>query len=64
MTKPIRKPEADGVYPKCVWCGGENYAPAVIDYSTGKTPCAAVGGCDKYLPKEYIKLEDPSKGEL
>lgn len=56
LRKPIRKPELDGVYPRCVWCNGENYAMAVIEYSKGKIPCAAVGGCGKYLPKEYVKL--------
>lgn len=54
--QPIRKPEADGVYPRCVWCGGENYMPAVIAYSKGKMACASVNGCGKKLPKEYIKL--------
>ena len=59
--KPIRKPEHDGVYVRCVWCNGENYAMAVIDYSLGKVPCVAVNGCGKKLPKEYIKINDPEK---
>lgn len=55
-NQPIRQPAYDGVYPRCVWCGGENYGPAVIEYSNGKIPCASVNNCGKYLPKEYIKL--------
>ena len=50
--KPISH---DGIYPKCVWCGNENYAPVVIDYSKGKANCYE---CLQYLPPEYIKLED------
>lgn len=57
--KPIRKPEHDGVYPRCVWCGGENYAMAVIAYSKGEIPCASVNNCGKFLPKDYIKLDAP-----
>lgn len=60
MSKPVLKPTKDGVYPRCVWCNGENWAMAVIDYSVGKAPCAAVGGCGRYIPKEYIKLNDPA----
>lgn len=26
----------------------------------GKIPCASVGDCGKYLPKDYIKLNDPT----
>lgn len=54
--QPIRQPEKDGVYPRCVWCDGEIYGPAVYDYSLGKIGCGAVNGCGKKLPKEYIKL--------
>lgn len=58
--KPLRKPEEDGIYPRCVWCNGENYMPAVIAYSKGETPCAAAGGCGRYLPKEYITYDGNS----
>ena len=53
MTKPITK---DGIYPRCVMCNGENYAPRVIQYSKGKIACAAANSCGKKLPKEYVKL--------
>lgn len=52
---PIAK---DRCYPRCVWCRGENYMPAVIAYSHGEIPCAAVGGCGKYLPEEYRMVDD------
>lgn len=55
-NKPTRPSTSDGIYPRCVWCGGENYGPAVIEYSKGNIPCAAAHSCEKYLPKEYIKL--------
>jgi hypothetical protein len=54
--QPTSKPSYDGIYPRCVWCGGENYAPAVIDYSKGKIACASVNNCGKKLLKEYVKL--------
>lgn len=57
MSGPIRKPEADGIYPKCVWCGGENYGPNVIDYSKGVSPCHQ---CGNLLPLDYIKLKSPT----
>jgi hypothetical protein len=53
MKVPLRQPEHDGVYPRCVWCDGENYGPNVIDYSKGISSCHQ---CGKLLPKEYIKL--------
>lgn len=55
MTEPILKPAKDGIYPRCIWCGGENYAMAVMKYSRGETSCAAADSCGRYLPKEYIK---------
>lgn len=58
-TKPLLSDSTDGVYPRCVWCNGEIYGPAVIDYSLGKIPCAAVDGCGLYLPDGYIKLVQP-----
>jgi hypothetical protein len=51
--QPIIMPSYDGIYPRCVWCNGENYGPNVIDYSEGKSGCHQ---CGKLLPKEYIKL--------
>lgn len=51
--KPQLQPTYDGVYPRCVWCNGENYALNVIDYSKGISGCHQ---CGKLLPKEYVKL--------
>lgn len=59
--QPICPIAADGIYPHCVWCNGENYGPAVIDYSKGKIPCASTNNCGKYLPKEYVKLANIRK---
>ena len=56
MKEPKLPIANDGVYPRCVWCNGENYAPAVIEYSLGKVPCWQ---CGKVLPDSYVKLEDP-----
>lgn len=56
MTEPIIKPAKDGIYPRCVWCGGENYAMTVMDYSKGKTPCMSADSCGKYLPEVYAKV--------
>lgn len=54
--KPTREPSSDGIYPRCVYCNGEIYGPAVIDYSKGLIGCGSVNGCGKKVPKEYIKL--------
>jgi hypothetical protein len=43
----------DGIYPRCVWCGGEGYAPAVIEYSRRLAPCYI---CGLKLPPEYVSL--------
>jgi hypothetical protein len=59
---PIRHPSPDGIYPRCVWCNGENYLPAVMAYSRGEVSCAAAGGCGRYLPPEYVKITAPSEG--
>jgi hypothetical protein len=48
----------DYIYPRCVWCRGENYALAVLAYSRGETPCAAVNGCGRYLPEDYRRPAD------
>jgi hypothetical protein len=58
--KPITPPANDGIYPRCVWCGSEIYAPAVIDYSEGKAVPAC---CNKPLPREYIKLQEDKQSE-
>jgi hypothetical protein len=50
---PLRGPSHDGIYPRCVWCGGENYALAVLGYSNGEYPCASVNNCGKYVPESY-----------
>lgn len=57
MTEPILPKASDGIYPRCVWCCGENYMLAVIAYSTRKTPCAAVRACARYLPEDYVVQE-------
>lgn len=55
MTETPKLPRSsDGIYPRCVWCDGENYGPAVFAYSLGETPCAAAGGCGKTIPESYI----------
>lgn len=56
QIKPVVPIQSDGIYPRCVYCNGENYAPAVIKYSKGLIGCASVNNCGKRLPKEYIKL--------
>jgi hypothetical protein len=58
--KPARPKSHDGIYPRCVWCNGGNYAPAVIEYSKGLIPCASVNNCGKKLPKDYIILKEPN----
>ncbi len=58
METPLRGKSTDGIYPRCVWCNGENYMPAVIAYSKRQVPCAAVGGCGKYLPIDYVTLKE------
>jgi hypothetical protein len=50
---PELPPSRDGIYPRCVWCNGENYLPAVLVYSRGDIPCAAVYSCGLYLPEDY-----------
>jgi hypothetical protein len=52
--KPLRDKEHDGVYTRCVWCGGENYGPNVLPYSKGESGCHQ---CGKKLPKEYVCLQ-------
>jgi hypothetical protein len=53
---PILPKSRDGVYPRCVYCCGEIYAPAVPAYSVGEIACAAVRGCGWKLPPSYVTL--------
>ncbi len=55
---PTLKPSKDGIYPRCVYCNGEIYGPAVYPYSLGEIGCGAVNGCGKKLPDEYIKIKE------
>lgn len=55
-SQPQMPVSRDRVYPRCVWCRGENYVLAVLAYSRGEIPCAAVSGCGRYLPEEYRKV--------
>lgn len=57
--KPVLGPSHDGIYPRCVYCRGENYALAVLAYSAGEHPCAAVNGCGRYLPAAYWRCPCP-----
>lgn len=52
--QPIRPRSHDGIYPRCVWCNGENYTLAVLAYSRGEIPCTAAGGCGRKLPADYV----------
>lgn len=60
MSQPLIGKSDDGIYPRCVWCRGENWMLAVIRYSHGAIPCAAAGGCGKFLPTSYITLPKAS----
>lgn len=60
LAEPIRGKSRDGIYPRCVWCNGENYALAVLAYSAGEIPCAAVNGCGRMLPADYITYQKDS----
>lgn len=51
--QPLIRISHDRIYPRCVWCRGENYMMAVLAYSAGDIPCAAAGGCGRFLPVEY-----------
>lgn len=58
MTEPLIGKSHDGIYPRCVWCRGENWALAVIQYSLGTIPCAAARSCGKFLPTRLITLQE------
>lgn len=60
--EPVRGISYDRIYPRCVWCNGENYALAVLAYSRGEYHCAAVPSCGRYLPQEY-RLTDQQEEE-
>ena len=55
FMKPQLPPSKDGIYPRCVHCNNEIYAPAVIEYSRGTALCYI---CSHKLPAEYIKLDE------
>lgn len=57
-AQPLVSPSRDGIYPRCVWCWGENYVLAVLAYSAGQVPCASVNSCGKYLPDDYIVTKE------
>lgn len=54
---PVLPVSPDGIYPRCVYCRGENYVLAVLAYSAGEVPCAAVVSCGRMLPHSYIRGE-------
>lgn len=56
---PILSKARDGIYPRCVYCLGENYALAVVGYSTRQHSCAAVRSCGRTLPEDYVVTIDP-----
>lgn len=53
---PILPKSRGGHYPRCVYCCGEIYAPAVLAYSLGEIACAAMGRCGRKLPPSYVTL--------
>lgn len=61
---PVRPKAADGMYPRCVWCNGEIYGPAVWDYSHGCVPCGSVSGCGKRVPPDYIPYSEDVENEM
>lgn len=61
--RPQMAPSHDGIYPRCVWCRGENYLPAVIAYSAGEIPCASTTNCGRYLPPDYITYTRKEEAE-
>lgn len=58
MPEPIMGKSRDGIYPRCVFCRGENYALAVLAYSRREIPCACVNGCGEYLPEDYVSIHE------
>jgi hypothetical protein len=63
LPSAVQRPKGgrsrDGIYPRCVWCNGENYMPAVIAYSRGEIPCASTTNCGRFLPDDYLKHTQP-----
>lgn len=60
---PVRGRSRDGIYPRCVWCDGENYALAVIAYSKGEIPCASANACGRFVPDDYIVYKPKARDE-
>lgn len=54
MKLPKLGKAKDGVYPRCVYCDIELYAPSVMAYSLGEVGC---GRCNKGLPEDYVVAE-------
>lgn len=54
---PTRPPAKDGLYPRCVWCNGENCILLVFAYSVGEVPCAAAPGCGRFIPESHVKIK-------
>jgi hypothetical protein len=54
MTNELLPVSRDGIYPRCVYCRGENHAFAVLAYSNRERPCAARRGCGRLLPETYV----------
>lgn len=63
MRLPRMGKARDGIYPRCVYCCGENYAPLVIAYSAGEVCCAASSGCGRYIPEDYVVEQPEPEGE-
>jgi hypothetical protein len=63
VKRPKRGRSRDGIYPRCVWCDGENYALAVMAYSRGEIPCASTTACGRFLPDDYLKLNTQPKDD-
>lgn len=57
---PVLPISRDRIYPRCVWCRGENYMMAVIAYSAGEIPCASTTNCGRFLPEEYRRTREGS----
>lgn len=53
-------PNVDGIYPRCVWCGREVYALAVLAYSAGRVRCGWPD-CRGWVPADY-RLSEGSEG--
>jgi hypothetical protein len=63
VSEPLIGMSHDGIYPRCVWCRGENWALAVISYSRGEIPCASTTNCGRFLPTSYITLRKATEND-